>query len=258
MTRHIHLLSLLPMAVFLALFFYAPFIILFYESFLGYGGELTLENYLVLATDPAYRKVIVYSFIISLETVAATLLLSFPAAYYVAKQAPSRERNLLLLLFLTPFWIDVLLRALAIKSIVYALGGAEGYPAMMLGMVYEYLPFMFFPLYVNLSRLPVSVVEAARVMGASRLQVLRSVIIPLSLPGIVAGSLLVGLMSMTEYVIPALLGGVKGFMVGTLIYYLFLSGGMWGVGAALTIILVLVLMTASYLVAKRTGEVIEY
>ncbi len=249
---------ILPILVFLLLFFYAPFMILFYQSFLGYTGEITLANYIVLFKDSAYRKVILYSLGISLETILFTLLLSYPAAYYVARKATPREKNTLLLLFLIPFWIDVLLRAFAVKSLLSLLDIREGTLALMLGMIYEYIPFMFLPIYVSMTKIPENSIQAAKVMGASKLQVLKEIVIPLTIPGIIAGTLLVGLMSMTEYVIPALLGGTKGFMIGTLIYYLFLSGGMWGVGAALTVVIVLVLMIASYLVSRKFEGEIEW
>ena len=247
-------LALIPMAVFLAAFFYAPFAILAYQSLQGPGGGLTLSNYAAVLRDPTYLRVALSSAAIALETAAATLALALPAAYYVARQAGRGEKALLLALLLTPFWVDVLLRSFAMKSIIYTLGMREGYAAMMMGMVYEYLPVMFLPLYASLERIPESAIAAARTLGAGRRDVVLRVIIPLSLPGIVAGFLLVALMAMTEFVIPALLGGTSGFTIGSLIYYFFLSGGMWGVGAALATLVTLGLTAAAFLLARRVGE----
>jgi len=246
--------ALLPMLIFLAAFFYAPFIVLAYESFLGINGGYTLSNYLAVFTDPTYGKVIARSLLLAVETTLLTLLLAYPAAYYIALQAGKKEKIILLALIITPFWVDVLLRSIAIKILITALGGKEGYTAMLLGMVYDYLPIMFLPLYASMSRIQSNVVGAARTLGASKLSLTYRIILPLTLPGIVAGSLLVMLMAVTEYVIPALLGGTQGFTVGTLIYYLFLSGGMWGVGAALTIMITIVLMAVAFIIARRLGE----
>ncbi|MEB3806745.1 MAG: ABC transporter permease [Desulfurococcales archaeon] len=247
-------LAVIPLLVFLLVFFYAPFAILAYQSFTGVGGRLTLENYLTIVRDPSYTRIVFYSIMIASETTLVTLALAYPVAYYVARVSTGREKILLLALLLTPFWVDVLLRSLAIKTVIYTIGLKEGFHAMMLGMIYEYFPIMLLPLFASLSRIPDNLLEAARVLGASTRDLLSRVIIPLTLPGIIAGSLLVLLMSMTEFVIPALLGGKSGFTVGSLIYYLFLSGGMWGVGAALAVIITVALMVAAFAVARRTGE----
>ncbi len=247
-------LAILPMAVFLAAFFYAPFAILAHQSLESPTGRLTLGNYVEIVRDPTYLRVVASSLLVAAETTAATLALSLPAAYYIARLAGPRERPVLIAALLTPFWVDVLLRSYAVKSIIHALGLREGYAAMMLGMVYEYLPIMFLPVYASLQRLPQSAIDAARTLGASGLDLARRVVLPLALPGIAAGSVLVLLMSMTEFVVPALLGGTQGFTVGSLIYYLFLSGGMWGVGAALATALTLALAAAAFLLARRAGE----
>lgn len=246
---------ILPLIIFLALFFYAPFIILGYQSFQGLGGEFTLDNYLALVRDPTYLHVILYSIVIAVETTVITLLLAYPASYYVARIAGGQEKIILLALLLAPFWIDVLLRSIAIKTIIYTIGLREGYTAMMIGMVYEYLPIMFLPIYASMSRISRSAIDAARVFGANTWDLIRRVTVPMTLPGIVAGSLLVLLMSMTEFVIPSLLGGTQGFTIGSLIYYLFLSGGLWGVGAALTMIVTVMLMVFAFIIAKRTGDI---
>jgi spermidine/putrescine transport system permease protein len=246
--------ALLPMALFLAAFFYAPFAILAYQSLEGPGGRLTLSNYAAILRDPTYLRVTLSSIALAVETALATLALALPAAYYIARRAGRGEKGLLLALLLTPFWVDVLLRSFAMKSIIYTLGLREGYAAMMLGMVYEYLPIMFLPLYASLERIPDSALEAARTLGAGRRELALRVILPLALPGVVAGFLLVALMAMTEFVIPALLGGPSGFTVGSLIYYFFLSGGMWGVGAAMATLVTVGLTLAAFLLARWVGE----
>ncbi len=242
-------LLVLPLSLFLVAFFYLPFLILAYQSLESPYG-FTFENYQAIFKDPAYLRVITRSMILAGETTILSFMLSFPAALYVGLYASSRERGILLGLIIIPFWIDILLRSIAIKTLLYAVGLREGYSAMLIGMVYDYLPLMFLPLYVSSSRIPHNIIDAGRTIGAGRLHILARILIPLMLPGILAGSLLVFLMSVTEFVIPALLGGTSGFTVGSLIYYTFLSGGSWGIGAALTVLVVvsfaIVAMIAAY------------
>ena len=242
--------AILPLAVFLIVFFYAPFAVLAVKS-LEVPGGLGLENYLELLSDPTYARVIGFSLALAAANTLATLALALPAALYLAVYAGTREKALLGSLIIAPFWVDLLLKALALKTLLQAIGVGEGLLAMMLGMAYDYLTVMFLPLYASLSRVPRSLLEAARSLGASEGQALRRVVLPLALPGVAAGSILVFLMTVTEFVIPALLGGTKGFTVGSLIYYFFLSGGMWGVGAALTVLVTLALSIAAVVAAWK-------
>lgn len=244
-------LAALPLILFLLAFFYAPLAVLAYYSIVEEDGGYGLDNYIELFRDPAYLKVVLYSVAIAGQTTLATLLLSLPAAYYIAIHSRGPEKAALLVAMVTPFWIDFLLRALAIKNIMYLLDIREGYASMMAGMVYDYLPYMFLPVYASLSGIRESLLQAARALGAGPLHVATKIILPLALPGIVAGSILVFLMSMTEYVIPALLGGTQGFTIGTLIYYLFLSGDKWGQGSALTLLITATLLIATLILSRR-------
>ncbi|MCE4603160.1 MAG: ABC transporter permease [Desulfurococcales archaeon] len=244
-------LAALPLILFLLAFFYVPLAVLAYYSIVEEDGSYGLSNYLELLQDPAYLRVILYSIVIAGQTTIATLLLSLPAAYYIAVHSRGLEKAALLVAMITPFWIDFLLRALAIKNLMYLLDIREGYTSMMAGMIYDYLPYMFLPVYASLAGIRGSLLQAARILGATPIHVATKIILPLALPGIVAGSILVFLMSMTEYVIPALLGGTQGFTVGTLIYYLFLSGDKWGQGSALTLIITLSLLIATIIISRR-------
>ncbi|MCE4613002.1 MAG: ABC transporter permease [Desulfurococcales archaeon] len=240
-----------PLVVFLSVFFYAPLVWLSYISFVDQDtGSLTLRNYLEVFTSPGYLRVFAISLAIAMETVAATLIIALPAAYYLAFGARSGERPFLIAGFLVPFWVDFLLRAIAFKNLLYVLGLREGYVATLIAMVYEYLPFMLLPLYASLSVIDPSVIEAARSLGAPRSMLLSRVIIPLSMPGIMVGALLVSLMSLTEYIVPSLLGGSQVFTVGMMIYSLFLEGGLWGLGAALSIVIVAASMILAFYASR--------
>ncbi len=259
MNRSTLLVLALPLLAYLMAFFYIPFIVLSYYSFIdAETGRVTLDNYLEIIREPAYFNVVLYSIVLAGETVVLTLILSFPASYYIALHSRGAEKVALLIVMITPFWIDFLLRALAMKNILYLLGFREGYYSMLAAMVYDYLPFMFLPLYASLSRISPSILEAARSLGARDRDLILRIILPMSLPGIIAGFTLVFLMSLTEYVIPSLLGGTKGFTIGTMIYHLFLSGDMWGEGSALTLAITLGLLAASIIVSRRLSRFEAY
>ncbi len=243
--------AILPLAVFLIVFFYVPFAVLAARSLQLPGGGVGLDNYLAIFRDPTYARVLAFSLAVAAANTLATLALAYPAALYIAFYAPRREAAILTVLIISPFWVDLLLRAIALKTLLQALGVREGLTAMLLGMVYDYLPIMFLPIYAGLAKVSRSIVEAAKTLGAGELQVLRRVVLPLSLPGVAAGVILVFLMSVTEFVIPSLLGGTRGFTVGSLIYHTFLSGGMWGVGAALTVLVTFALAVAAVVASRR-------
>ncbi|MCS7106859.1 MAG: ABC transporter permease [Acidilobaceae archaeon] len=226
----------LPFLLFLLAFFYAPFALLLYYSFTDRGGSFTLENYVEIFLNPSYLNTIAYSLLISLLVVIATLSITLPISLYVAIFASNLERAVLLVAFITPFWIDFLIRAWAMKNVLYSLGIREGFLAMILGLVYDLLPYMFLPTYLALSRVPLSMISAARVLGADWFTIITQVLLPYALPGIFVGSVLVGLLAFAEFIIPSLLGGTSGLTVGALVYTLILKGDQWGVGAAISLL----------------------
>ncbi len=244
----------LPMSLFLIVFFYVPLAVIFYSS-LVYDGSISIENYIEIIREPAYFKVVTYSISISLQVALVSLMLGAPIAYYVATLRSQKEKTILLVLLVTPMWIDFLARGLAIRTLLRLFGIGDGKTAMIIGMIYEYLPLMILLAYVGMSRITPNIIDAARVLGASTSRIIRDIIIPLSLPGIMAGAVIVAMMSLTEYVIPALLGGTEGYTVGVLLYYLFLSGGDWGVGSALSVIVTTATLAAVIIANRKiSGE----
>jgi spermidine/putrescine transport system permease protein len=245
-------LSIAPLVLTLATLFYAPTLALVYYSFYDrFRGALTVEFYLDVLLNPLYANVIIYSLNIAVITVLATLALTLPVAAYMTLYSRGLERVVLLVVFTTPFWIDFLLRAWALKSLLYMLGVREGFLALILGMIYDYIPFMLLPIYASLARMPPNIVYAARTLGAGALDLWARIIVPYALPGILVGSTLVLLMSLTELVIPTLLGGVRGFTLGPLIYTLILAGDEWGRGAALAIIVTVLSVLTAILAYRR-------
>jgi putrescine transport system permease protein len=186
------------------------------------------------------------------------LLLGYPVAYYIAQSPPTR-RNLLLMLIILPFWTSFLLRVYAWMGILSTNGilnsallwmGLIEKPLQMLytnfavyiGIVYTYLPFMILPLYANLERLDLEIHDAAADLGGKPLQVFWDITLPVSVPGIIAGSLLVFIPAMGEFVIPALLGGLDSLMIGRTLYDEFFVNRDWPLASAVATILLLILI----------------
>lgn len=233
---------------------------------------LSLESYQRLI-DPLYLEVFWDSLWLSGITAALCLLLGFPFAWWLTRLAP-RARALALFLIIIPFWTNSLIRTYAIKLILGKQGlinsalmtlGVIDTPLDMLytpgavicGLVYILFPFMVLPLYSNLEKLDGSLIEAARDLGASRIQVLRKIVIPLTLPGIVAGTLIVFLPAMGMFYISDLLGGAKNLLLGNIIKNQFLSSMDWPFGAAISIAMMLlmgILMLAYFQAARRINR----
>jgi len=218
----------------------------------------TLDNYRFLLADNLYLVSYLNSIKIALVSTALCLLLGFPMAYAIAR-TPQPWRNLLLLLVILPFWTSFLLRIYAlmvmlgqhglVNDLLLSLGVIDQPLAMLytngavyLGIVYSYLPFMILPLYASLEKLDHDVHEAAADLGAKPTQVFYDITLPMAVPGIIAGSLLVFIPALGEYVIPALLGGLDTLMIGHTLYDEFFVNRDWPLACAVAILLLLILI----------------
>jgi putrescine transport system permease protein len=269
--------ALLTPYVWLLLFFLAPFVIILKISFAdplvavppftalldwsAYGLEKfqgTFDNYIFLFEDNFYTTIYLSSIKIAAIGTVLCLLLGYPMAYFIARQRPAR-RNLLLLAVILPFWISFLLRVYAwigllnnrgvINNTLMALGVIDQpLPliyndfAVYVGIVYSYLPFMILPLYANLERMDLDLHDAAADLGARRWQVFVDVTLPMSIPGIVAGCLLVFIPASGEFIIPALLGGSDTLMIGRILWDEFFVNRDWPVASAVSVVLLLILV----------------
>jgi spermidine/putrescine transport system permease protein len=207
---------------------------------------------------------------LSFITTVVTLLLGFPTSYFIATRPPHR-RDLWLFLITIPFWTNILIRTFAMQEVVRNEGiinsaliglGLIDKPiqimftdwAILFGMVYVYLPLMVLPLYASLEKMDFRLVEAGYDLYATRLRVLRRIIIPLVKPGIVAGCILVFIPSLGAYVIPRVLGGGKNMMLGNLIELQFGQGRNWPLGSALSITLMIIVTLALLVYVRNTGK----
>jgi len=222
------------------------------------GIHATLENYKLLLSDGFYVKAYLSSLKIAADATLFTLLLGYPMAYAIAR-APARRRIVLLVLVMLPFWSSFLVRIYAwigllrpsglINTALESMGLIDAPLALLntpgavyLGIVYAYLPFMVLPLYARLERLDPALLEAAADLGARPWQAFLRITLPLSLPGIVAGCLLVFIPAVGEFVIPELLGGPNTLMIGKVLWSEFFSNRDWPLSAALTVVLLAVLV----------------
>lgn len=258
---------LAPAGLFLLVFFIAPLFIVLIYSFLErgtYGGviwQFTSGNF-VRVFDSLYFNTFLRSVYIAVITTFICLLMGYPLAYWLTTRPPS-QRGLLLLLLMIPFWTNFLIRTYAWLTLLRTNTGLINVSlmslgiidkplplfgndfAIVLGLVYGWLPVMVLPLYAALERLDHSLIEAAEDLYATSFHVFRKVIWPLSLPGVVAGSMLVFIPSIGSFVTPAILGGGKSLMIGNIISNQFLAAHDWPFGAALSMIMMLVMLVAT-------------
>ena len=234
--------------------------------------RLNLQNYLLVFEDPLYLDAFLNSLLVAAVSTLVCLLIGYPMAYAIAT-APERARVLLLMLVVLPFWTSFLIRVYAWMGILKSNGllnnfllwlGVIEEPlailhtpiAVYIGIVYSYLPFMILPLYANLTRLDFDLLEAAADLGCRPWRAFLSVTLPLSLPGIVAGSMLGFIPAVGEFVIPDLLGGPQILMVGKMLWTEFFSNKDWPLASALAIVL-LALLVVPFVLMQRVEMRLE-
>jgi spermidine/putrescine transport system permease protein len=267
---------LAPARVWMGLFFALPLLIVVAYSVLtrgDYGGveqPATFENFTRLF-DPLYGAILLRSLMIAIVATAFCLLLGFPLALFISRAG--RRKNLYLQLVTLPFWTSFLVRTYAWLFLLRDTGlintllmkvGLISSPlpllyndgAVLLGLVYGYLPFMVLPLYATIERLDPALLEAAADLGARPLAALRRVTLPLALPGMLAGSVLVFIPCMGAYLTPDLLGGGKTVMAGNLIQNQFTTARDWPFGSAVSLMLMAINMLLLLPLMRRSEDVL--
>lgn len=262
----------LPSYIYLVVFFVVPLLLVLVYSFASRSStgltlleDWNIESYRRLFT-PLVGQIFLRSLVLALSTTVICLLVCYPFAYYIATRGPS-VRNILLVLVMIPFWSNFLVRTYAwrfilgsdglLSQVSQAFGGEPirllfTNTAVLIGMVYGFMPFMVLPLYAAIERLDWSLVEAARDLYASGWTAFRRVTLPLSMPGVIAGSILVFIPSLGAYVTPAILGGARTTLIGDYIVGQFLSARNWPFGSALSIS-IMALMLIATMIYFRSG-----
>jgi spermidine/putrescine transport system permease protein len=277
--------------VFLAFFFLGPLSIMLVYTFLTpglYGGVEWVFSHLNYGRilgwadtrydqfDPVYISIFLRSVGLAGTTVLTCLLICYPFAFWVARQ-PERWKNFFIFLITLPFFISLIVRLFAWVLILRPTGflnqallgmGIVDQPleiiftdmAVVIGMTYVFIPFMFLPLYSSIEKLDGNLIEASQDLGASALQTFARVVLPMTLPGIIGGSIIVFIPSLGNFIVPSLLGGARVVMIGNLIEQQFLSARNWPFGAALGMMVmaaVLVLLMIYIRVLSREDKQAE-
>jgi spermidine/putrescine transport system permease protein len=268
-------ISIITIWLWLGVFALAPLLMMLLTSLLTSDSEklaklpVTISNYSHLFNH-VYLQIFLQSFSLAVSVTLLCLLLAYPFSYVIAR-SKSKYKTVLLLLVIIPFWTSSLIRTYAIMAILKAKGilnslllalGIIHQPlhilytstAVLIGCVYDLLPFMILPLYANMEKLDESLLEAARDLGASKLRTLFKIIVPLTLPGIIAGSILVFLPAMTMFYIPVLLGGARNMLVGNLIENQFLVANNWPTGAAISVFITILMCLMVFVYWLRSNE----
>lgn len=264
---------LLPVTLFLAIFFVGPLLIMAIYAFLEpglYGGVVWSyydQNFgrilgwadgIIEEFDPVYLEVFLRSVRLAVTTVFFCLVICYPAAFWVSRLS-DRARHFIVFLVTLPFFISLIVRLFAWLLILRPTGflntmllslGIISEPldlifsefAVILGMVYVMIPFMFLPLFASIEKLDNRLIEASADLGANRFETFRRVVLPLTLPGIIGGSIIVFIPSLGNFVVPDLLGGAKVVMIGNLIEQQFLYARNWPFGAALAMVVMSVIL----------------
>lgn len=229
--------------------------------------KFTLDNFRKIS-DPVYLNVFMKSMKMGLITTGICVVLAYPMAYFISKFSEAMQ-NILILLVTIPMWINTLLRTYAwisllsdngiINSLLNVLG-IDSVTMMytdfsvVMGLVCDLLPFMVIPIHTSLAKMDYSLVEAANDLGANRIQTFTKVIFKLSIPGVISGVTMVFLLSISSFVIPALLGGRQYVLIGNLIENQFISVGDWNFGSAISIILAIIILGLIRLMKKIDPE----
>jgi spermidine/putrescine transport system permease protein len=266
-----------PMAFWMLAFFLVPLILIILYSFgtqgvyqTGVSLDFNPEWYQQILSDASSRKAFMLTMQMVLINTLGCLVLGYPLAYFISVKSGKRK-TLFVLLIMLPFWTSFLVRTYAWITILNDNGLLNGWMqslgmidepikmlytnfAVYLVLIYDYLPFMVLPLFVGIEKIHKSLYEASKDLGAGKWTTLRRVTIPLSMPGIFAGSMLVAIPTTGEFVVPAIIGGGKVVLWGWLIYQAFTAGRNWPLGAALSNVLLVFMLIVVALYLRAIGN----
>ncbi len=258
-----------PYFIWSAMFIVIPLCMVFYYGLTDKSGAFTLENITAIAS-PEHSKALFLALILSLIATVICLLLAYPLAMILCKMNVN-QHSFIVLLFILPMWMNFLLRTLAWQTLLEKTGVINsvltffGLPtlniintpyAIILGMVYNFLPFMVLPIYNSLSKIDQNVINAARDLGANNLQVFTKITLPLTIPGIISGITMVFIPALTTFVISKLLGGSKVLLIGNVVEEEFTQASNWHLGSGLSIVLMIFIIINMVLSAifEKDGE----
>ncbi len=244
----------IPYALFLILFVVAPLFVIIYYAFTNGEGHFTIENFTQFFTDPNTIGTLGYSFVLAVVTTAVCLVLAYPIAYILARSS-LKNKAAVVMIFVMPMWINFTLRISALKEVLTVIEGNLAYHPFLnsvIGMTYDFLPFMILPIFNTIEKLDGSLMEAANDLGAGAVDTFLKVTLPLSLPGIVSGIVMVFLPSMTNYVVLDMLYN-STYIMGSLIGSYF-SAYDWNHGSMISLILLVIILLITLFTGKYTED----
>lgn len=242
----------IPYVVFLALFVVAPLFFIVWYAFTDASGSFTLNNFLYFFTNTEAFNALIYSLYIALATTGICLVIAYPVAMILSNKNFNKFQSLIVL-FILPMWMNFLLRTLSIREMFFAFDITLGEATTIIGMVYNFLPFMILPIYTTLLKMDKSLIEAAWDLGAKPVDVFVKVIFPLSIPGVISGVLMVFMPTISTFVISDLLGVGRIQLLGNLINLYFTTGSNWQLGSAIAL-LMLILIGITMLFSKGSDQ----
>ena len=228
-----------PYALFLLVFVVIPLLLILLYAFTGEEGAFTMGNFRKFLMHPEAMNTFIYSIGIAIITTIVCLVLGYPAAYILSQKQFNTSKTMVVL-FILPMWVNILIRTLATVALFDFLQLPLGEGALVFGMVYNFLPFMIYPIYNTLQKMDKSLIEAAQDLGANPLKVFNKVILPLSAPGIVSGIVMVFMPTVSTFAIAELLTMNNIKLFGTTVQEN-IYNGMWNYGAALSLIMLLLI-----------------
>lgn len=243
----------IPYAVFLLVFVIAPLLVVVYYAFTNGKGYFTLENFANFFTDSNTIGTLVYSVFTALVTTVVCVLIAYPTAYILAR-SKMKKKSVLLMLFVLPMWINFTLRITAVKEVLTAIEGNLAFHPFfntILGMTYDFLPFMILPLYTSLEKIDNKLLEASADLGGSPSVTFIKITLPLSVPGIISGITMVFLPVMTNYVVLDMMYN-STYIMGSLIGSYFAAYD-WNNGSMISIILLIIIFAVT-LITNRLGD----
>ena len=248
-----------PYEVWMAIFVVAPILIMVIYAFSSSEGGFTLDNFVQMG---GYTQVFLRSFKLAIIATLICLVIGYPVSYLMSREGPAFQRTAMVLIML-PMWMNFMLRILAWKQLLSKNGvinsilttlGLPGFNimntsgAVVLGMVYDFLPFMLLPIYNSMTRIKNDWIEAALDLGANKVTILFKIILPLTISGVISGIVMVFVPSLTSFAISQILGGGKVLLIGNIIEQDFVHGSQWGAGSGLSLVLMVFVLISMALV----------
>ena len=244
----------IPYAAFMLLFVIAPLLVVFYYAFTNGEGKFSLSNFAGFFTSPNTIGTLCYSLAVAITVTVVCLIIAYPVAYILAR-CKMKKKSILLVLFVVPMWINFTLRIVALKEVLTVIEGNLAFHPFLntvIGMVYDFLPFMILPLYTTLSKMDNSLVEAAADLGANKKNIFLKITLPLSVPGIISGVTMVFLPAMTNYVILDMLYN-STYIMGSLIGSYFHAYD-WHSGSMISLVLLFIIFIITLATNRFSDE----